>query len=134
MGTTEESFRLRGINPLFRAMLLFDTKGLIPKFCALHWGFGVSLIPELRIAYRGPVTEYQEWKGPVFLPNNRGKFYAILAGETESHPFSPAMDQLELRPSARHRIFQHLIESNFVGKPWSLRSSSRHAKSKTYRR
>ena len=80
-----------------------------------------------------PIIEYQEWKGPVFLPNSRGKFFAILAGETESYPFSPATDRFELKPSPRHPIFQRLVESNFAGKTWSLRSSSRHAKSKTYK-
>lgn len=92
------------------------------------------LYAEMSVQDKPPITGYQEWKGPIFLPNNRGKFFAVLAGETERYPFSPATDRFELKPSARHRIFQQLIESNFVGKTWSLRSRSRHAKSKTYKR
>ena len=80
-----------------------------------------------------PVVEYLEWKGPIFLPNNRGKYFVVLAGETDLYPFSPETDQFELKPSARHQIFQQLIESNFAGSVWSLRSSARHAKSKTYK-
>ena len=80
-----------------------------------------------------PIVEYLEWKGPIFLPNNRGKFFAVLAGETEFYPFSPETDKLEFKPSARHQIFQHLIDSNFVGSVWSLRSNSRHARLKTYK-
>ena len=94
----------------------------------------VLLNAEMSVQDTSPIIEYQEWKGPIFLPDNRGKFFAILAGETESYPFLPATDRFELKPSARHRIFQQLLESNFVGKTWSLRSSSRHAKSKTYKR
>ena len=73
-------------------------------------------------------------RDPIFLPNHRGKFFAVLAGEAESYLFSSATDRFELKPSARHPIFQQLIESNFAGSVWSLRSSSRHAKSKTYKK
>lgn len=81
-----------------------------------------------------PIVEYQEWQGPIFLPNNSGKFFAVLAGETDHYPFSPQTDRFELKPSPRYEIFQQLIESNFVGTTWSLRSNARHAKSKTYKR
>ena len=82
-----------------------------------------------------PTTvEYQEWQGPIFLPNNSGKFFAVLAGETDHYPFSPQTDRFELKPSSRYEIFQQLIESNFVGTTWSLRNNARHAKSKTYKR
>ena len=118
--------------PYVQGDIQLDNK--LPASIKLRDRTEVLLNAEMSVQDTSPITEYQEWKGPVFLPNNRGKFFAILAGETESYPFSPATDQLELRPSARHRIFQQLIESNFVGKTWSLRSSSRHAKSKTYKR
>jgi hypothetical protein len=80
-----------------------------------------------------PIVEYLEWKGPILLPNNRGKFFAILAGEADIYPFSLEADEFELKPSTRHQIFQQLIDSNFAGSVWCLRSNSRHAKSKTYK-
>ena len=78
----------------------------------------VLLQARMSIPSTSPIVEYLEWKGPIFLPNNRGKFFAILAGETEIYPFSPETDQFEIKPSARHRIFQQLIDSNFVGSVW----------------
>ncbi|MXV72850.1 hypothetical protein F4Z99_01075 [Candidatus Poribacteria bacterium] len=93
----------------------------------------VLLHARMSIPSTPPIVEYLEWKGPIFLPNNRGKFFAVLAGETEIYPFLPETDQFEIKPSARHRIFQQLIDSNFAGSVWSLRNRSRHAKSKTYK-
>ena len=83
---------------------------------------------------RHPIVEYLEWEGPIFLPNKRGKFFAVLAGEADLYPFSSKTDRFEIKPSARHQIFQQLIDSDFVGSVWSLRRNSRHAKSKTYKR
>ena len=118
--------------PYFQGDIQLENK--LPASIRLRDRTEVLLNAEMAVQNTPPITEYQEWKGPVFLPNNRGKFFAILAGETESYPFSPTTDRFELKPSAHHRIFQQLIESNFAGKTWSLRSSSRHAKSKTYKR
>ena len=81
-----------------------------------------------------PIVEYLEWEGPIFLPDKRGKFFAVLAGEADLYPFSSKTDRFEIKPSARHQIFQQLIDSDFVGSVWSLRRNSRHAKSKTYKR
>ena len=118
--------------PYFQADIQLDNK--LPASIKLQDRTEVLLNAEMSVQDTSAVTGYQEWKGPVFLPNNRGKFFAVLAGETEIYPFSPATDRFELKPSARHQIFPQLIESNFAGKTWSLRSSSRHAKSKTYKR
>ena len=118
--------------PYFQGDIQLENK--LPASIKLQDRTEVLLNAEMSVQDTPPITEYQEWRGPVFLPNGRGKFFAILAGETESYPFSSATDRLELKPSPRHPIFQQLIESNFVGKTWSLRSSSRHAKSKTYKR
>ena len=115
-------------DPLFQGDIQLDSK--FPASIKLRDKAEVLFNAEMSVQDTGPIIEYQEWKGPVFLPNNRGKFFAILAGDTESYPFSPATDQLEFTPSARHRIFQQLIESNFTGKTWSLRNHSRHAKVK----
>ena len=93
----------------------------------------VLLHARMSIPSTPPIVEYLEWKGPIFLPNNRGKFFAVLAGETEIYPFLPETDQFEIKPSARHRIFHQLIDSNFAGSVCSLRTRSRHAKSKTYK-
>jgi hypothetical protein len=118
--------------PYFQGNIQLDNK--LPASIKLRDSTEVLLNVEMSVQDTSPTIEYQEWKGPVFLPNSHGKFFAVLAGETESYPFSPTMDRFELKLSARHRIFQQLIESNFAGKTWSLRSSSRHAKSKTYKR
>ena len=117
--------------PYFHGNIQLENK--LPASIKLRDRTEVLLNAEMSVRDMLPTIEYQEWKGPVFLPNSRSKFFAILAGETESYPFSPATDRFELKPSAHHRIFQQLIESNFAGKTWSLRSSSRHAKSKTYK-
>ena len=106
----------------------------LPAFIKLRQRTDVLFRAEMSIPDISPTIEYLEWKGPVFLPNNRGKFFALLAGEAEIYPFSPEKDTLEIKPSAHHRIFQQLIDSNFVGSAWSLRSNSRHAKSKTDKR
>ena len=66
-------------------------------------------------------------------PDKRGKFFAVLAGEADIYPFSTETDRLELKSSTRHQIFQQLIDSDFAGSVWSLRSNSRHAKSGTYK-
>ena len=118
--------------PYFQGDIQLENK--LPASIRLWDRTEVLLDAEMSVRNVLPTIEYQEWKVPVFLPNSRGKFFAILAGETESYPFSPATDRFELKPSPRHPIFQRLVESNFVGKTWSLRSSSRHAKSKTYKR
>lgn len=118
--------------PYFQGDIQLDNE--LPASIKLRDRTEILLNTEMSVQNTSPTIEYQEWKGPVFLPNNRGKFFALLAGEAEIYPFSPEKDTLELTPSARHRIFHHLIESNFTGKTWSLRNSSRHAKSKTYKR
>ena len=118
--------------PYFQGDIQLENR--LPASIKLQDRTEVLLNAEMSVQDTPPITEYQEWRGPVFLPNSRSKFFAVLAGETESYPFSSATDRLELKPSPRHPIFQQLIESNFAGKTWSLRSSSRHAKSKTYKR
>ena len=105
----------------------------LPASIKLRDTAGVLFHAEMSIPDISPVVEYLEWKGTVFLPNNRGKFFAILAGEAKIYPFSPESDRFEIKPSGRHQIFQQLIDSNFVSSVWSLRSKSRHAKSKTYK-
>ncbi len=106
----------------------------IPAFIKLQDKTEVLLHAEMSIPDTPPIVEYLEWQGPIFLPNNRGKFFAVLAGEAEIYPFSSEVDTFDIKPSTDHEIFQQLIESNFTGSVWALRSKSRHAKSKTYRR
>ena len=118
--------------PYFQGDIRLENR--LPASIKLQHGAEVLFHAEMSIPDISPVIEYLEWEGPIFLPNNRGKFFAVLAGEAKIYPFSPEKDRLELKPSAHHRIFQQLIESNFVGSVWSLRSNSRHAKSKTYKR
>ena len=118
--------------PYFHGDLRLENK--LPASIKLQDRREVLLDARMSIPSTPPVVEYLEWEGPIFLPNNRGKFFAVLAGEADIYPFSSETDRFEIKPSARHRIFQQLIESNFIGSVWSLRSKSRHAKSKTYKR
>ena len=118
--------------PYFHGNIQLQNK--LPAFITLRLGTEILFHAEMSVPDISPVVEYLEWKGPIFLPNNRGKFFVVLAGEAEIYPFSPEKDRFEIKPSAHHRIFQQLIDSNFVGSVWSLRSSSRHARSKTNRR
>ena len=115
--------------PYFHGNIRLENK--LPASIKLRDKTEVLLHARMSIPNRPPIVEYLEWKGPIFLPNNRGKFFAVLAGEADLYPFSPETDQFELKSSARHRIFQQLIDSNFAGGVWSLRRNSRHAKSKT---
>ncbi|RKU16011.1 hypothetical protein C6503_13085 [Candidatus Poribacteria bacterium] len=118
--------------PYFHGDIRLENK--LPASIKLQDRTEVLLHARMSIPSTPPIVEYLEWEGPIFLPNNRGQFFAILAGEANLYPFSPETDQLEFKPSARHQIFQQLIDSNFVGSVWSLRNKSRHAKSKTYKK
>ena len=105
----------------------------LPAFIKLYDRVEVLLHAEMAMPDATPVTAYLEWKGPIFLPKMRGKFFALLTGEAVIYPFLPEVDRFEIKPASRYTIFQQLIESNFTGSVWSLRSSSRHARSKTYK-
>ncbi len=118
-------------SPYFHGNIRLENK--LPASIKLQDRTEVLLHARMSIPGTPPVVEYLEWEGPIFLPNNRGKYFLVLAGEADLYPFSPETDQFELKPSARHQIFQQLIDSNFVGSVWSLRNKSRHAKSKTYK-
>ena len=117
--------------PYSQADIQLENK--LPAFIKLYDRVEVLLHAEMAMPDATPIVEYLEWKGPIFLPKMRGKFFALLAGEAAIYPFSPETDRFEIKPAARYTIFQQLIESNFTGSVWSLRSSSRHARSKTYK-
>ena len=118
--------------PYFQGNIRLQNR--IPAFIKLQDKTEVILHAEMSIPDTLPIVEYLEWRGPIFLPNKRGKFFAILSGEAEIYPFSSEVDIFDIKPWTDHKIFQQLIESNFTGSVWALRSKSRHAKSKTYRR
>ena len=117
--------------PYFRGNVRLENK--LPASLRVQDRSEVLLHARMSISGTPPIVEYLEWEGPIFLPNNRGKFFAVLAGEADIYPFSSETDRLELKPSARHQIFQQLIDSDFAGSVWCLRSNSRHARSKTYK-
>ena len=117
--------------PYSQADIQLENK--LPAFIKLYDRIEVLLRAEMAVPDAPPIVEDLEWKGPIFLPNRRGKFFAILAGETAIYPFSPETDLFEIKPGSRYEIFQQLIDSDFTGSVWGLRSSSRHAKSKTYK-
>ena len=104
----------------------------IPAFIKLRDSSEVLLHAEMSMPDTPPMVEYLEWQGPIFLPNKRDKFFAILSGEAEIYPFSSEVDTFEIKASTDHEIFQQLIDSDFTGSVWVLRNNSRHAKSKTY--
>ena len=118
--------------PYFHGDIRLENK--LPASIKLQDRTEVLLHASMSIPSAPPIVEYLEWEGPIFLPNNRGRFFAVLSGEADIYPFLPETDGFELKSSARHRIFQQLIDSDFTGSVWSLRNSSRHAKSKTYKR
>ena len=105
----------------------------LPAFIKLYDRVDVLLHAEMSMSDATPIAAYLEWKGPIFLPKARGKFFALLTGEAAIYPFLPESDRFEIKSASRYIIFQQLIESNFTGSVWSLRSSSRHARSKTYK-
>ncbi len=116
--------------PYSQADIQLENK--LPAAIKLYDRVEVLLHAEMAVPDAPPIVEDLEWKGPIFLPNRRGKFFAILAGETAIYPFSPEADRFEIKPRSRYEIFRQLIDSDFTGSVWSLRSSARHAKSKTY--
>jgi hypothetical protein len=81
------------------------------------------------------------FEGPIYLPSRQAGsrrrfevFFARLAGETQIVPFDAERDSLQMAESARHPILKMLIESNFTGVQWRVRSNATHARSKTYER
>ncbi len=117
--------------PYFRGNIRLENR--LPASIRLQNRTEVLLHARMSVPGTPPVVEYLEWEGPIFLPNKRGKFFAVLAGEADIYPFSPETDWFEIKPSTRHQIFQQLVDSDFAGSVWSLRSNSRHARSKTYK-
>jgi hypothetical protein len=77
----------------------------------------------------------EEWfEGPIYLPGGQRLFYARLGGLTETYPFVPHMDSIEIHPQPRFEIFQWLGASGFMPMEWRIRHAAMHAKSKTYTR
>jgi hypothetical protein len=105
----------------------------------------VLLDAEMRVGAGAPAREASRsgddgWQGPIFLPrrssrNNRrcSVFHANLRGYTQTYPFHPSLDALELRPSADSDVLQMLLDSHFTGKEWNVRADATHARSKTHR-
>ena len=125
------SVRMFSRTPYFHGDIRLENK--LPASIKLRDKTEVLLHARMSIPGTPPVVEYLEWKGPIFLPNNRGKYFVVLAGEADLYPFSSEVDTFEINASTHHEIFQQLIESNFTGSVWVLRNNSRHAKSKTYK-
>lgn len=72
-----------------------------------------------------------DWEGAVFLSQNK-YFVAKLTGKSKVRLFSDS-DRLEVNSNDRFPIFKRLIDSEFKGREWRMRSRAFHAKSKTYR-
>ena len=79
------------------------------------------------------------WEGPVFLPNGNKHFFARVHGVTETYPFDPATDSIEIAPASGDEkltglsALAALSASAFVPRAWDIRPDCMHAKSKTCR-
>lgn len=79
------------------------------------------------------------WEGAIYLPRSRpGErakvFYARIAGETAVYPFSAAHDRASFPAADGCPWLRDLVDSDFAGAEWHIRSDAEHARSKTYRR
>jgi len=81
------------------------------------------------------LRDEEEWfEGPIYLPDGQRLFYARLSGQTETYPFLPRTDWIEIRHQPRFEVFQWLNASGFTPKEWHVRFEATHAKTKTYLR
>lgn len=91
---------------------------------------------------RSPTQSCMEtWEGPIFLPRKPGVtsnqlylFFGKLHGEASTHPFRRELDSVTIVQSRSAGIFQDLIDSDFAGEEWSVKTEATHARSKTYPR
>lgn len=74
-----------------------------------------------------------DWSGPVYLPNGQDLFYVRLDGPSELYPFKSSADSVTICTNTRHRGFNLLRDSNFVGREWRCRIEAFHARTKTYK-
>lgn len=78
---------------------------------------------------------YECWEGPLFLPGAPPRmFYACLEGETVAYPFHSEVDAVTIQSTPEFPALQQLVDSDFRGREWLVRSSATHGKSKTVRR
>lgn len=84
--------------------------------------------------------ESSDWRVPIFLPDHRSTrpderrlFFGRLAGDMAVYEFDSAADSFVVSPVDDTRVLQWLIDSQFVGREWRLRSHGTHGKSKTVR-
>ena len=78
---------------------------------------------------------YEVWEGPLYLPGPTPRmFHARLEGETNAYPFHSEVDAVTIQPVPEFPALQQLIDSDFRGREWLVRSSATHGKSKTVRR
>ena len=104
--------------------------------------FRATMAPDAREGRREPLNRGSGgWDGPVYLPGKgaatgrRGRlFFARLAGDTVTYPFSAAADSVTLKPSRGSEMPAALVDSHFVAEQWQVREDANHAKSKTYAR
>ena len=89
-----------------------------------------------RMAASIPCLRHEsEWfEGPIYLPGGQRLFYARLGGQTETYPFVPDVDSIEIQPQPRFKVFHWLSASGFTPIEWRIRHAATHAKSKTYAR
>lgn len=136
--------RLLFRTPYYRGRVVLDVKDGWGGFevrlgddGSLNAWMGVATLAE-RVSQ---VEPRHTWEGPIYLPNLRRPgaagtrlFFGKLAGEARICEFSPSDDLLSIVPSRDYPVFQWLLESQFAGRQWQLRSSGAHSKSKTLRR
>lgn len=88
---------------------------------------------------RTPIgSQHEAWAGPIFLPSrvtlSQQVFFADLSGTTQAYPFLPGEDRIEIQADKSTPVAGWLLESQFTGLQWQLRTSAIHARTKTMRR
>lgn len=103
-----------------------------PASMQAKWAGTDMLHAFMETGARAPATQGAGWEGPVYLPNGR-VFFARLAGDTQTYPFSPG-DRLLVNPVLNIPVLQWLVDSGVVGQEWIVRPNATHGKSRTRRR
>ena len=103
---------------------------------AMKVSFDQAVAFNARMAASIPCLRHEEewFEGPVYLPSGQRLFYARLGGLTETYPFVPSVDSIEIHLQPRFEVFQWLSASGFTPIEWRIRHAATHAKSKTYTR
>jgi hypothetical protein len=124
--------------PYYRANIRVETR--LPAAFEVSLAEGVILGANMPDGATGATrkasrSQVEEWEGPILLPRdgtqNEGKlFFARLTGHTDAYSFA-AHDTITLKPTRAAPIVDWLVASEFSPQEWAIRTSARHARSKS---